>query len=437
MNGWIEWAATRDGIGTPEKLALVLLASKVNTAGVGLRHDGELQRMLGCKRRSLQRHLKTLRDAELLAERGPWYVLLAIESPPMDRTHLSDDLAGQDLAELPDPPAVLVDEAFPKAITLERAASLTDELSEEVVSRLAAELHAFEQRIGQAPAGDEHQRALAVHLWRDHDEGLGSCGQTDRQGKGMNWRRWWWDRYHVPLEQYLEGLGLLDELDAAEPEPPPPDPILDDPLYKLMIESGIEPEKAYRIVARNSNLGELDRDRAPDPPPAGMGPSDSPDTGAGSLPWLWRVLHGGTPPAGEIPGWIWQDWRYLVQEENKHTVPGEAKAFDLLYPAIEASAEAWPGSAEDFFRACFDGDVMPPWDRPKPPPPGEDAALEADINGMLRDLAAVNDPRCEVQPRTVEKREDGTMLAETMTAYHRRVQAKWRQMQQLKQMGVI
>lgn len=74
MTNWIEWACSRT-LGTPETLTLVLLATTANKAGVAPKDMAWLQDMTGASPRTLQRHMKTLRDESLIDERGEWIVL--------------------------------------------------------------------------------------------------------------------------------------------------------------------------------------------------------------------------------------------------------------------------------------------------------------------------------------------------------------------------
>ena len=77
------------------------------------------------------------------------------------------------------------------------------------------------------------------------------------------------------------------------------------------------------------------------------------------------------------------------------------------------------------------------WEQELHPVDKDDPALMAEIAVMLAELEDANDPRCEVQPRTTEEGEDGVKRTETVLGSHRRVSAKHREMERLKQMGVI
>lgn len=380
MQTWIDWAASRDGIGTPEKLALVLLASRVNAAGLGLRDDQFLLEALACKRRSLQRHLKALRDATLLEDRGDWYLLLAAPASAQQQALQAAELAPPDAPER--------FEGF-DGQRIERA------LSYDVLR-------------------DEDDRGgLSAEDWQSLHDLLTAAGAEIRQGV-------------VEAVERLLGEGRA----APEPEPEP-DPILESPLYKLMLEDGIEPEKAYRIVARGTNLGEAGGPAAPALEPIDEIPP------ADYCAELWRTIAG---PVAEIPAEIRRGWREFEAAENKHTVEGERPAIELVWPEILACARSWPkgpASAVRFFRQAFDFNGIKPWDEGVPPAPGEDARLEAEIRVMLSELERQGDPRCEVQPRTREKQADGTELVESVSAWHRRVRAKYEQMKKLKAMGVI
>lgn len=133
-------------------------------------------------------------------------------------------------------------------------------------------------------------------------------------------------------------------------------------------------------------------------------------------------------------------WNAIEEEENKHTVQGEPDAFLLIYPAIVEAAKKSVGqiSILDFLdrKKIAAGDA--PWDQDLNAADKEDPALMIDIVRMIKELNQVNDPRCEVQGRTKETGDiDGQEHVESLLGYHRRVKAKYKQMQKLQQMGVI
>ena len=360
MNDWIEWAC-RHELGTPERLTLVLIASTANTAGVALRHATWLREMTGASLRTLQRHIKTLRDAGLIEERGDWLVLVAGEG-------LQGELDPDQLGT----PA-------PGPVT--HSASKLDRLQESI---------------------DSLARIIARRLLPDGDH----------------------------------------ELDPApEPEPPepPPDPILTDPLYLALIEEGADPDLAYRVASRRSNLGEDPAELESSPPVQNV---ENIQDREESMLRVLSLLHHDPLTQEQWQGLRDEyrpGWMALVAAENKHSVKGEADAFSLLYPAILDAAEAWPYDPIDFMDAAVSTDprVVKPWDRSIAQTPADDAELERDIAGMLADLRKVNHPSCAVHGRASEKDAAGVVHKEPIQAYHKRVHAKWQQMQKLQSMGVI
>lgn len=386
----VDWAFRQD-LGTAELLVLVYLATRANRAGVGLWNRDELEQLTGYKRRSIQRILKSLRDDKLLEDRGDWFVLAIANYD--DRAPL-EQLTELDVSQPPDSPArgQILSQA-----DMDRAGDVIAQHITDAAAEFLDQVMAFEQRLGQQ---------------------LGS------------WQR-----------DFAEALQRL--IQAGTAAAPPPDPVLEHPLYAQLTGTGLDPEIAYAAVVEQLKREQAKADpKAPDTPPA---PKPEPaagelysDDARGRAERVFGILHYGDSAARLSDAQL-TAWEKLEAEENKHTVTGEVDAFELLYPAIvDAARRAKPGTSFDAFldpRAIAEGRA--PWDADPAPTPMEDRTLEAEIAGMIADLEASNDPRCQVQPRTVEKGDDGVTRTESIVAYHKRVRAKWLEMRKLKSMGVI
>lgn len=401
---WIEWAFAQ-AIGTPEKLVLVYLASRVNAAGVGLSDRPDLERATGYKPRSVQRLLKMLRERHLLEDAGPWYQLLSTEGVAVD------------VSTLPAP-------------TLEQIAGhfhgCGPQLDEAALEQLRLRPPIDENAIGEA---------IANHI-TDAAEYLSDQLQA----------------FERRFAQQIDRFALLNVEQAAPEPPPPPDPVTENPLYRQLLETGLPESRAYALSKADLELDEqappepmpepatIAHEAAPGPPGdadgvVGVAYDDEP---AGRFERI-RDLLAGQPVLTAPPPAALAAWQTLEREENRHTVKGEVEAFLLLYPAIVTAARRCAGrmTLEQFLDPQAIAEGRAPWDLDPAPTPAEDAELEADIGRMLGELAQANDPRCQVGPRTVETKADGSKVRETMLGYHRRVLAKYREMQKLKEMGVL
>jgi hypothetical protein len=395
---WIDWAF-QAAVPTAEKLVLVYLATRANYAGVGLMDREELQRLTGYERRSVQRLLKALRDAKLLADGGPWYIL----TPP----ETEQGLTPATIAALPPP-----QEGGP--------------VGPPVGPLLASgDVDAAADRLGAAI--------------QDGAEFL-----VDQMSNA-----------EARLAQlFVRGAQQLEVvLASVQPHyvPPPPDPVKESPLYVRLLDAGLAEDLAYATVkAQMEREGGGDATKPPSdatkgpvyatPTPVGTPKRDAyTDDVSGRFMRVWDILHD-KPPTEEALLELGAHWSMLEAEENKHTVKGETvTAFEQLYPAIVRAAHEQKGKMpmSEFLDAKAIGQGRAPWDRDPSPTLAEDATLEAEIATMLRALAAVNDPRCRVGPRTQERGDDGVKRTETIVGYHRRVSAKYREMLKLKDMGAF
>ncbi len=367
----IEWAFEQD-IPHASKLVLVYLAANASAEGVGRMNRKDLMQATGYKTRSIQRLLKDLRNAGYLEIVGPWY--LCGDMAPRKLDGESAKLLAKEIGQLPDALAALKApdvRQFPPPVAAEAIAHIVGDY---VVDQLAS----FEARIGQ------RLDAFAV--------------------------------FHV--EQEIK---------------PPPDPVIENPLYEQLIDSGMERPRAYALSERDLEMGEeLDNEAAP------VSDEDYPDSIVGRFERIVDILHGAD--ASEMAtSSNFDGWERIEEAENKYTVKGEPAAFLLLYPAIVDAARAGVGkyTISDFCdpKRAESGDA--PWDKEINPIDKEDPALEVDITRMLGEIEATNAPNCQVMPRTTEKYDDGSVVQETILGFHRRVKAKYNQMLQLKQMEII
>lgn len=403
---WIEWALTVN-LPTSEKLVALYLAIRANHAGVGRWDREELARVTGFERRSIQRLLKALRDAGHLSGEGEWYALAAPGEAGAEKSPSVD--LGSLPAPAPDGGLPIAPAVFPSQAELEAAGETISQRLVDGAEYLMDQLNNFEARLAQTLT-----RALAA----------------------------------MPTG-------------PAAPEPPP-DPVKSSPIYQQLLEI-LPEEEAYaaaqrrldatkgasdategaiyatdrpirETTARATSLDVRDHGAVPD---ASAGAYL--DNSEGRFMRVWDILHG-KPPTPEALQELLGAWRHLETEENRFTVRGETDAFELLYPAIVAAARAKRATVtmREFLDPKAIAEGRAPWDEdPDPAPTPSDAVLQADINRMVGELQASNDPRCAVLPRTVEKGEDGVTRTESVQAYHRRVAAKHRQMVKLKQMGVL
>ncbi len=223
----------------------------------------------------------------------------------------------------------------------------------------------------------------------------------------------------------------------VEQEPEPlPDPVIENPLYDQLIDSGMALTRAYALSKADLEMGE-ERDNET-PPVEDAGEDAYEDSPAGRFSRILDILHGAESDTFDCPE-LRNAWMLIEEQENKHTVKGEQDAFLLLYPQIVAAAKANVGklSMTNFcsVRRAMLGDA--PWDRDLSPVDKDDPALEIEIGTMLAELEATGNQQCQVQPRTSEKGDDGGVVQETLLGFHRRVKAKHNQMLQLKAMEIV
>ncbi len=369
----VNWALGAD-VPTAEKLVLVYLAVNANNVGIGYLDRVELGRICGYKTRSVQRLLKSLRDTKLLAYTDPWYALSG---------HTGRAVTAEELDGLPDK------------------------------ADLASE---FETLTGDADAAGMLIAKRMVQA-------------TDYQMEQLT-------QFQIGLRDMLSGkLAELAE-DHEVPPFPPPDPVLESKVYKDMIEVGVGEGPAYRI-AQNALQAAESTDDTQDLTP-GVNVVDRHLTPLDPIGRLKLIAETFGAPAGWATRSMISDWNDLEDEENKHSVDGEPAAFLSLYPAIVVAAQANNGklSLDEFLDKNAIDEGMAPWDIGTDSRL-DDAELLVEISQMIGELEAANDPRCTVQPRTTETLDNGEKVQETVLAYHRRVVGKWKQMEKLKEMGVV
>jgi hypothetical protein len=419
---WIEWAFEfRTDLPTAEKLVLVYLAYRANHVGLGLMDRDDLQRLTGYEPRSIQRLLKSLRDAGVLVDSKPWYQL---------RDPAQPDAAPAEIGTLPLPP----DGSAPAPVLrpllepadVEQAADRLGAAVQDGAGFLVDQLANFESRLAGILVRGQQSIDATMHSWA----------------------------------QTLAGM-------PTAPAAPPPDPVKESPLYVRLLDAGLAEDLAYATVKEQmerENHGEMRAmTEAADmlnPTPAGkvitetrpvleqLGALVRPytpkrdaysDTPEGRFLRVWDLLHD-QPPNAEAEADLMRLWLSLEAEENKHTVRGESvDAFEHLYPAIVRAAQQQKGKMpmRQFLDAAAIKQGRAPWDLDQAPAAAEDSVLEADINRMLRELSAMHDPRAAVGARTTEKGDDGVTRTETILGYHRRVKAKYEQMVKLRDMGAL
>lgn len=396
---WIDWAF-QAAVPTAEKLVLVYLATRANYAGVGLMDRDELQRLTGYERRSVQRLLKSLRDAHLLADGGPWYIL----TPPKTEQGLTPAT----IDALPPPreggPGEPLVGPLLASGDVEAAADRLGAAIQDGAEFLVDQMSNAEARLAQLFVRGAQQLEVVLASVQTH---------------------------YVPLA--------------------PPDPVKESPLYVRLLDAGLAEDLAYDTVkAQMEREAGVDATKPPSdatkgPVYATLAPVGTPkrdaytDDVSGRFMRVWDILHD-KPPTEQALLELGAHWSMLEADENKHSVKGESvTAFEQLYPAIVRAAHEQKGKMpmSEFLDAKAIGQGRAPWDRDPSPTLAEDATLEAEIATMLRELAAVNDPRCRVGPRTQERGDDGVKRTETIVGYHRRVSAKYREMLKLKDMGAF
>lgn len=401
---------------TAEKLVLLFLASRANAVGVGAWDRALLERATGYKRRSVQRLLKSLRDAGLLVDIGHDWYRLDLRPTVLPRKELQphQELTLPPGDELPDPPA-------PGSIMT------------------LAECAAAEG--GQAAAGFEHEAQAAGEMI--------AAKMLDASDYLMDQLAAFESRFAAQIDR----LAMLHVEHSAPAPEPPPDPVKESELYRRLAALGVDEAEAYRLA--QAELEQLaaaavtapESDTIPPDPPAERelptGMARDPDIGmrytdsaAGRALRIAHLLEGQDR---ELSAVDLKAWAELEAGENQHSIDGEVPAFEQLYPAIAAAARQHAGrmTFAQFIAPEPIADGRAPWDMDPAPTPDEDAVLAAEVQKMLGELNAANDPRCAVQPRTVETLEDGTKRTETMLGYYRRVRGKWQQRRKLKEMGVI
>lgn len=375
----ITWAFHQP-VPTSEKLVLVYLASQANPAGVGLWDRDALQRATDHKPRSIQRLLKSLRDAGLLTDCGGWYLLACA---PREILGELDDL--EPIQVKPDA------QTTPENSVSDDAIDAMGNRMIDAGDYLIDQLQAFESRL-------EHQ-----------------------------------------LQQFVLAAGRIQV--EREPEPPPPDPVLESEVYNQLLGLGFHPENAYGLAKQRLDedaLADLPTAGAEALPRAveQLAGRHYDDTPMGRLERVRDVLAGdGAPDVLEAS--IVDQWERLEADEDKHTVDGESvTGFELLYPAIVDAARRNPGmSLEQFLDPEAIKHCRAPWDQDPEPTAAEDATLEAEVATMLAEIEAANHKQCQVQPRIVQKNDGGGTSIETIVGYHRRVSQVYRQLQRLKAMG--
>ena len=409
----IEWAFEQQ-LPTAEKIVLVWLARNANSAGVGLMARDALEKATGYKKRSAQRLLKSLRDSQHLVEHGIWYAI--------GNAGLGTIARDGELAQLPD--AVTLSPAA------EGAAADEDEAWKRATAALAA--HAPVEPINADAIGE----AIAKHV---ADAGEFMLDQLQN--------------FEVRLASQLTQLALL-HVEHNPTLAPPPDPVIENPLYGQLIESGMGEARAYKLSETDLAIGE-DLDSETPPVASDGGPIEYKelfdagyaDDAVGRYERIVDILHGAQASEyGGIERHL--KWQELETVENKHSKSGEIEAFLLLYPAIVAAAKANVGklsidefldphveSRPGFKQAVTHGIYV--WDQEIDPLDKDDPACLAEIAVMLAELEQAHDPRCEVHARTSEEGEDGVVRQETVLGYYRRVKAKHYDMIKLRTMGVL
>ena len=246
------------------------------------------------------------------------------------------------------------------------------------------------------------------------------------------------NNFEARMGERIDRLAIMFHVEhASEPDPAPPDPVKENPLYGTLIDAGVELARAYVLSEQDLGNDYEAYDAAGDNPPADYSPifEEYPDSETGRYERVLRILDGREALISKV---TLTSWGEIERAENKHTTKGEHDAFLDLYPAIVQCARDNAGrlSIDDFCNVENYKAHRAPWDAPTPPELG-DAEIDAEISTMLNEIAAANSPQCTVQPRTEERGEDGVKRYEPLLAYHHRVKAKHQQMLMQKEMGII
>jgi hypothetical protein len=426
---WLAWAFDQK-LGTGEKLVLVYLAAQVSNDGVGRLHREKLAAATGYEARSLQRQLKTLRDAGLLHDApGNWY---SIGATPVD-VPLQDLGASCGVQDIPgnipadQPLGAIARELAVHLLGEFNAGKLGEELSEHVLT-----------------AGEQVQTMLA-----EFDRKLG-----DRLG-------------HL-----LETLATVarpaeEKIERAEAAPaPPPDPVKESQFYRDMMTMGLTEDEAYPLAEKRLQADQLRAMQdaevdtamvramlrtaaAVDHPMPGQvikvplladaRPAEFrhyPDTSTGRAMRVWDILHPGKQPTDQSWHDIVSTWQRMEESENRKPVPGETGTpFDQVYPAIVQAARANVGKLpmREFMDEKAINAGRAPWDLSTGGP--TEAQLLVELSTMLGEIERANHPQCQVPARTSDK-EDGVTVTESTAQFHARVKRVHQQLKQLQSLGV-
>lgn len=386
MTNWMAWAFEQQ-LGTGEKLVLVYLASLVGAAGVGRYRREDLAAATDYEPRSLQRILKTLRDAGHLQDAGEWYSLRGSVSP--------DAMPPADLQLAPPPSAATLSPGELEGAGEHLAAAITE--------------------------------AADAHLVRFNDAAL-------RLLKGI-------ERIAIASAQLM----------PPDPPPPPDPVRESVHFKAFMASGFLSEVEAYELAQKRIEAeqdatpagGHAASMRIPEAPLRAAGAAGD-AKGAGGRSYLDTALgrfervRDILDPDNAAP---WADamaaWQRLEDAENKHTVGGETDAFELLYPAIVVAARRCAGSMSlaQFLDEKAIKAGRAPWDLESGAGGPSEQHLEAELQSMLNDLERANHPMAQVGPRTVEK-DEGRTLTESVAAYHARVKRVHQQLKKLQEMGV-
>lgn len=399
----VEWAFKQD-LPHSEKLVLLWLASRANSVGFGLMDRELLSRQTGYATRSVQRLLRDLRKKELLSDGiAPWY-----RTGPYN-----DNLAGLESALPKDP------------------------------SPLHLQLAELPEEMRPLPPGEERDYSMTVFTPPVDADGIAQTvgdyviDQLNTLELRFNQRL---DAMVVQQNAAIEKLHTANYVAAlaAEPEPPPPDPVKENPLYAQLLGLGMSEGEAYELSEKDLLMEAAEQPEENPPPVTSPEGGEYANDAEGRLTRILDILHGADSQAHYSDSLV-KSWRMIEELENKHTVKGETDAFLLLYPAIVDAAKAHVGktSAADFVSVAAYKAGAALWDQELDAEDKEDPQLNIEIAQMLAELEKRNDPRCVVQPRTKETGDDGVVRTETLKGFYLRVKAKYDQMIELAEMGVF
>lgn len=375
----LDWAFEQD-LPTAEKLVLVRIASQASCNGVAPQDREALMQFTGYKKRSIQRLLRSLNKSGHLQQSGDYFIIGA--AGPVN------ELAAESAEDLPTGNPLRYGTASADGLQIMVD---TDAIAQAVGDYVIDQFANFEKRISE-----QLERFVLFHVEQ---------GDTD-----------------------------LD--------PPLPDPVIDNPLYEQLIDSGMSRPRAYALSQADLEMGvELDNETLGliDGEFVGIGGDDEyQDTAMGRFERILDILHGATSDKLDTTE-LRSAWALIELQENKHTVKGEQDAFVLLYPQIVAAAKANVGklTIHEFCDTKRAARSDAPWHHELKPADKEDPALEIEIGTMLAAIEATGNQQCQVRPRTTEKGDDGSVVQETLAGFHRRVTAKYNQMHQLKEMGLL